>query len=351
LTGLPRAARRAACAALGLAAFVLSLELLKHGALSIAPWLRALHVAGLAGGVGFGWLAACLLLSGSPVAAIALSLLAAGALRREEAFAMIVGSRLGASFVVLLVGIVDDLRCGRTRQRSAYVGVAALAATAAVYLPAMALGYYGLESGWLSGLRQSGRELLAPLGWASAAASRLATGMPLAALFALGVLGVLGSFRLFDGALPDLARGPGPLNRAGEVLYRPWFMFLIGLGVTALTLSVSVSLSPLVPLAARGYVRRENIFPYILGANITTFLDTLVAGAVVGHPEAVRMVVLLMGAVSVLSLPLVTVFSHAFERRLDGLARAVTASGSRLAVFTAAVLLAPLLLLAFSAVP
>ena len=64
------------------------------------------------------------------------------------------------------------------------------------------------------------------------------------------------------------------MSLAGRVAYRPWFMFAVGLGVTVLTLSVSVSLSLLVPLAARGYIRRENVVPYILGANITTFVDT-----------------------------------------------------------------------------
>ena len=47
--------------------------------------------------------------------------------------------------------------------------------------------------------------------------------------------------------------------------------------VTLLTLSVSVSLSVLVPLNHRGYVRRENVIPYIMGAGITTFVDTLLA--------------------------------------------------------------------------
>jgi hypothetical protein len=125
-------------------------------------------------------------------------------------------------------------------------------------------------------------------------------------------------------------------------------MFAVGLGVTALTLSVSVSLSLLVPLAARGYVRRENVVPYILGANITTFIDTLFAGALVGHPDGVRIVAVLMATVTALSLPLVFLFPYSFERLVDHAARAATGSGRAVMLFVAGLFLAPLLLMALS---
>ena len=92
-------AARLAAALAGLLLFVLSLEMLKRGASGVGPMLRAAGVSGLAGGIGAGWLGACLLLSGSPVAAVALTLLASGTLTTAETFGMISGSRLGAAFV------------------------------------------------------------------------------------------------------------------------------------------------------------------------------------------------------------------------------------------------------------
>ncbi|HET7292985.1 MAG TPA: hypothetical protein VFM88_11205 [Vicinamibacteria bacterium] len=341
-----RAARRGALLAVALLAFVLALELLKKGAAGIVPILRGLDVDGPAGGVGFGWLMACIVLSGSPVAAIALTLLASGALTTPEAFAMVGGSRLGASFVVLLIGLVDDLRQRRTEKRSAYIGVAALVSTSIVYLPAMALGYGALETGLLQGLRFEGR-LVASVVTAvcGPVTSFLARFVPGAFLFVVGVLALLGAFRVFDGLLPDL-QGRGPVATAGRVIYRPWPMFLIGAAVTSLTLSVSVSLSLLVPLAAKGFVRRENVWPYILGANITTFIDTLFAGALVGHPDAVRIVAILMASVTLLSLPIVLLVPHAFERLVDRVARRATRSSRALAGFVALLLFVPALLLA-----
>ncbi len=326
--------------------FVLALELLKKGAGGIEPLLRRLDVDGPAGGLGFGWLAACVVLSGSPVAAIALTLLAAGALDPQESFAMIGGSRLGASFVVLVVGALDDLRRRRTEKRSAYIGVAAIVTTALVYVPALVLGYFGLEAGMFTGLRIEGRELGSFVAAVYGPVTSLAVAhLPRPVVFLAGLGGLLGSFRVFDLVLPDLQGRAQPLPLVGRRLYRPWFMFGVGMAITAVTLSVSVSLSLLVPLAARGYVRRENVWPYIVGANITTFDDTLFAAALVGHPDAVRLVVLLVASVALLSLPVVFLAADPFGRLVDRVARRATAGPRSLLVFVAILVAVPVVLL------
>ena len=76
---LPGWLQRVLAVAVGLLLFVLALELLKKGAFGLGPLLRSVGVAGFTGGLGFGWLMACVVLSGSPVAAMALSLLASAA--------------------------------------------------------------------------------------------------------------------------------------------------------------------------------------------------------------------------------------------------------------------------------
>jgi len=341
-----RWASRLLAVSLGLFLFVLALELLKRGAAGVAPLLHGLGVSGMGGGIGAGWIAACLLLSGSPVAAVALTLLASGTLDTAETFGMISGSRLGASFVVLVIGAAADLREGRREARSAYVGVTALVATAATYLPAIALAWLALERGALSGLRLEGRDLASLVQRLYGPLLSLTPALPRLLVFAAGVAALLAAFRALDRALPDLEREDGgPLLPADHVVYRPWFMFGVGLATTALTLSVSMSISLLVPLTSRGYVRRENVWPYILGANVTTLVDTLFAGALVGHPDGARMVALLMGAVTLVSLPAVFVFPAAFGHTLDRLARRATASRGAVVAFVALLFAIPLALL------
>jgi sodium-dependent phosphate cotransporter len=91
----------------GFLLFALSLELMKEGADGLAPLLRDyLAITNAGDSMGCGWLMAYLILSGSPVAAAAVALLSADALSSLQAFTMVAGSRLGASFIVLLVGFV-----------------------------------------------------------------------------------------------------------------------------------------------------------------------------------------------------------------------------------------------------
>jgi sodium-dependent phosphate cotransporter len=92
------------------------------------------------------------------------------------------------------------------------------------------------------------------------------------------------------------------IGHVSRMVYRPWVMFLLGAGVTLMSMSVSISLSILVPLSNRGFVRRENIVPYILGANITTFVDTLLAAVLLGNPEAFSIVLIEMISIAIVSM-------------------------------------------------
>src|SRR5690606_24123054 len=77
--------------------FTLALKLLSASAGGVAVLLQRLAADSVPNLVGFGWLAAYGALSGSPVAALALSLLDGGAITASSALAMLAGSRMGAS--------------------------------------------------------------------------------------------------------------------------------------------------------------------------------------------------------------------------------------------------------------
>ncbi|MEK7248557.1 MAG: hypothetical protein AAB092_08825, partial [Chloroflexota bacterium] len=109
----------------GLFIFILALQLMKTGAKGLKPILESLSADGVLNLLGFGWLGSYVVLSGSPVAAISLSLYSSGTTSDVEAFAMINGSRLGASFIVLFIGFMLWV----TKRKSAdglYIGVVAL---------------------------------------------------------------------------------------------------------------------------------------------------------------------------------------------------------------------------------
>jgi solute carrier family 34 (sodium-dependent phosphate cotransporter) len=330
----------------GLAVFILALELLKKGAAGVAPVLHGLRVDGVWDSLGLGWLMAYLVLSGSPVAAITLTLFSGNAITDLQAFAMITGSRLGASFIVLFIGFLYFLR-GHQRVASISIGVLSLLVTATIYLPAMAVGYYFLNSGIFDGI-QFGRPgslnsvidvVYDPMVlW-------ITTRSPLWLVFIGGIGTLLLAFQLFDKALPEVKPETTGFERIADFVYRPPVMLLLGLAVTCITLSVSVSLSVLVPLSAKGYIRRENLIPYIMGANISTFIDTLFAALLLDTPRAFTVVMTEMVSVALLSLLILAFIYQPYQRGIDAALALVVKDHRSLAIFIALITFIPVALL------
>jgi Na+/phosphate symporter len=333
---------------LGLLAFVVALDLLKRGAFAYGKQAFGLfHVSTPAAALGLGWLLAYLFLSGSPVAALAVSLFAAGTLDAPETLMMITGSRLGAALVVLVTGLIYWARGHHSRDGVA-IGVLALLTTAVIYLPAMLLAYWLVAAGHvpIPAMSAAGplASLLDPL--VDPVAGLISALLPAWALIVAGVAVLLGAFTLFDRALPAIHHESPALRRAGRFARSPLAMFLLGAAVTSVTLSVSVSVSALVPLAARGIVRRERAVPYIMGANITTFIDTLVAALIAAGPAAFAIVLVEMVAVTAVSLAALLFAYHRLERLLLHLQEGIMADWRATVVFVAVLVCVPLGLLA-----
>lgn len=58
----------------------------------------------------------------------------------------------------------------------------------------------------------------------------------------------------------------------------------------------------LVPLYNRRYVERDELIPFVLGANIGTFFDTFVVAIVLSSPDGIAVVLLIVGLAVVLTL-------------------------------------------------
>src|SRR6185295_4447448 len=227
------------------------------------------------------------------------------------------------------------------------IGVLALLTTAAIYLPALALGYWLLTSGLLDSLQL---DSAAPLGSFIDVIYKpilrlFEQVLPGWALFLGGIGSLLLAFNLLDRALPEMNAERSSFQRIGRLVYRPMAMFILGCAVTSVTLSVSVSLSILVPLSAKGLVRRENTLPYIMGANITTFIDTLVAALINGGPAAFTIVLVEMISVAVLSLLVLLLCYRPFERSILRLQELIIRDNRTLGAFLCIMLIIPVILL------
>jgi hypothetical protein len=326
--------------------FVFSLETIKASARGIVPVLALLHAEGILNLFGLGWLMAYVVLSGSPVAAVALSLYGAGTIGDTEALGMIAGSRFGAAFVVLLVGTIHYLR-GHRRIVTVASGILSLLVTWTIYAPATVGGYLLLVTGSLDAFQATTPAVLVSAidRTLDPAVDLLKEHLHPALMFVAGVAILVGSFNLFDRVLPEINPQHGRFRRIADVIYRPGVMFLLGIGVTCLTLSVSVSLGILVPLSAKGYVRRENIIPYIMGANISTFIDTLFASLIVGEPRAFSVVLAEMLSVGAVSLVVLLIFYRHYRHALEAVLEAATRNQRSFLIFLGVTMALPLLFL------
>ena len=93
-------------------------------------------------------------------------------------------------------------------------------------------------------------------------------------------------------------------------------------------------------------MRRHGIVPYVMGANITTFIDTLFAAVLLDSPRAVTVVVTQMVLTAAVSAVVLLLVYQPYQRAILGLAHRVTANRRAFIAFLAAIVLVPGMLLA-----
>ncbi len=309
--------KKVAFALVGTYVFVLGIRLMQMSAAALAPAFTDFFGSFLtshASSMGFGWIVTYLVLSGSPVAAIALGFLDASVLGVQSAFMMVMGSRFGASFIVIVIGLVAIAR-GGGREESLSMGVLSFLVTFSIYVPAVFLGLWFLDTNLLGNLTVGTSPallsviniLFGPI------VDGLEAALPPTFIFALAFVSLYAGLSLFDRAFHRREVEEVEVSAVHRLMEIPFFSFLLGAGITFLSTSVSLSLGMLVPLYLKGYLRRRDVVPYVMGANITTFVDTLLVGFLLTNTLTINLVLVAMvsvGAVSLLALVLYRYYSR-----------------------------------------
>ncbi|MDX1612407.1 MAG: hypothetical protein R3185_08555 [Candidatus Thermoplasmatota archaeon] len=296
------------------------LELAREQAEGVVTQLVRGHVSAL----GSGWLVSYLVLSATFVADLTVGLVHVGVVDPVEGLLMVTGSRLGAAGIVVLIGGVHYLQVREARLRASLeLGVLTFLVSHAVFLPAGALGYLAL----LAADRFTG--LPAPT--SGARLPEAAAVLPESVAFRLGLLAVAlillyVSIRALDAQVSRLDLEALRGDRFQE-LERPWVAFTAGASLTAITTSVAFSVGLLVPLYNQAAITRRAMIPYLLGAGIGTFSDTLLVAVVLGSaPGLVVLGALMVAAtiVTLLSLLLAPVSLDALAEVLERVTRTRT---------------------------
>lgn len=310
--------RRLLYAVAGMALFFVAVQLLSAGAGLFSVGRQALVTSTVhspVSAMGGGWLLSYLFLSGSPSAALFLALSDAGLVSVLELFLALAGSRVGASAIVVIIGLVGYVSgSSDSIAESVSMGMLTFIISILTYVPAIVLGVLVIRWGWAPSVPVSLMPMVPGGAMAEMVAGEL--GGILSVVTAIGMM--LASFRVFDRAFAGITAEQFRSRRFRFLFGSPWVSFGLGAVMTLITTSVSVSLGIVVPLYYRGLVRREDVLPYILGANITTLMDTLLAAVVLRSPDATGMVILLG-----LTTTLVTVLCMSGYDRFFGLVKYV----------------------------
>ncbi|MCB0878347.1 MAG: hypothetical protein KDC46_05130 [Thermoleophilia bacterium] len=331
--------------------FLCAIAIMKEGAAPLGDLLRgSILTDSVLSTMGFGWLSAMLVMSGSPIAVASLTMLGGGAISPIQSLSMLTGSRLGAAFVVLVVSFLYATRSGAEREQrraSVSIGIYCLLLTAIVYVPALAMGVPLLRSGAFDGI--NGRAPGVLLDFVDLVISpvvdlvvRIVPDTP-GLLFLAGLVLLLLSVRLVDLALPD-ADDAAHLEDHTDWRSRKWRMFAVGSLVALVTMSVSVALTVLVPAVSKGYFRRRQVMPYIMGANITTLGDTLLTAFLVENPAAIHVVLAELVTITAVTLVLLTFFYPRLQVQVTRITDWILDERRRLVGFVAFLFITPIVL-------
>lgn len=301
--------------------FLFGIQLLDAATKTAAPLLEQLfhsYIAGDARALGVSWLATYALANGSVVAALSVSLFQTGIISVSQLFLMVAGSRLGAAAIVVVIGGLDYLQKRRYSMGEAIsVGLLTFLLTHSVYLPATVLGYLLLPrlQTFLGSVGERFELSIQPLSVLEPATTGIVNAIGAAPGFVLAIGLLLASLNLFDRVLKRV-----DTVWLRERLFRRfrnrWIAFGVGILITGITTSVAFSLGVIVPLYNRGYLNRREVVPYILGANIGTFFDTVVIAVILESPEGVTLVVALLALGSLITLGILLVFAP-YLRAID----------------------------------
>lgn len=315
--------------------FVAGILYMKDGARSLAPVLtQYIQLDSPLTGFSAGWLASMVIMSGSPIAAASLAFLDAGILSPLSTFTMIMGSRFGASFIVLGIGFVYTLR-GRDLLTGLGMGLLSFGVTISLHVLGIIPGIWMVQSEVFASVPRPAGAIFNngidnTFGVVSAG---LTTYLPTWSLFIVGLVVIMASFALFDRCLPTQTLKESEVGMMARYVYRPSVMFALGMIVTLISMSVSLSISILVPLSDRGLVRRENVMPYIMGANVTTFVDTLLAAVLMTSPAAFDVVLAEMVSITLAALFVLVFFFRQYEHIMEVFVEWVTARPRNLFIF------------------
>ena len=273
-----------------------------------------------------GWLSTALLHSSGAFDSIIVAFTSSGVMPLNLSVATIIGAEMGTTVTPFLISVLEKLKGKGDNNASFNVTMSHV-----LYNLFTLLIFYPLELffGVFSTIAERGSHIFLRVSWLDAVPDLLDvitpwvkpllnmippwSGLVLGGLMLLVALGAVEKY------MTAIFSMPRSWNLIRSTFTRPRRAFIAGFLFTLLVPSTTVMVSLLVPLATSGVIKADYyILPYILGANIGTVFDVLIAALATGDPIGlgvwlVHLTINLVGAI--IFMPILNPFS-ALTRRV-----------------------------------
>ena len=287
--------RNAAASLLAIYFFVSSIVLIKSSAVIMGESLAekiVLLIRDTTSGVFTGWICTALLHSSGAFDSIIVAFTSSGVIPLSLAVATIIGAEIGTTVTPLLVSVIGYIR-EKTRLSASFnvtmVHFLYNLLTLLIFYPAELL------FGVFTRIAEAGTSIFVRATWLNHIPSLLDVATPWVDLllkFIPAWIGlIIGGVTLvvalwgLERYMTAIFNMPKSWNIIRMTFTKPLRAFVAGFIFTILVPSTTVMVSLLVPLAASGVIRADYyILPYILGANIGTVFDVMIAALATGDP-------------------------------------------------------------------
>ena len=239
-----------------------------------------------------GWISTALLHSSGAFDSIVVAFTSSGVIPLKLAVAAIIGAEVGTTVTPFLISVIGRMRGEKESEAAFNVTMSHVLYN----LFTLAL-FYPLELffGLFTDIAIQGSYIFVKMPWLNAIPDLLDVATPWIeplldhippwAGIILGALLLVLALGAVEKYMTAIFSMPRSWNLIRSTFMKPGRAFLAGFLFTVLVPSTTVMVSLLVPLATSGVIRAEYyILPYILGANIGTVFDVMIAALATGDP-------------------------------------------------------------------
>ena len=293
-------------------------------------------------GLLIGILATTLVQSSSTSTAMTVGLVAADALTVEGAIPIIMGANIGTTVTNTMVSLAHVTRPEEFRRAFSGATLHDIFNWLAVFILfplEIQTGYLAKSARYLESLVEGvgGIKLLNPV----KESVRPVAEELVSLLGESGTMLLLAGIAVLFVSLRYMVKLLGILlsSKAEEVLHRTLFRSPVatlsaGIAITVMVQSSSITTSVMVPLMGAGIVTLEQVFPFVIGANIGTTITAMLAALVLGNAAAVsvafaHLIFNLTGSVIIYGIPPIRALPLAMARWMGN----VAARNRSLAIF------------------